>query len=670
MALFDYFPYTNLHELNLDWIVRAIKGFIGEADKHFDTIDEEVLYLKENFVALEEYVNNYFDSLDLVSVVNDKLEEMLDDGTIQALLSRAIPEVASMTGDYIGKPVLRHRINRYANLSDISGKSYFFQNIAINGDYAYIIKTSSDDSETYLSSYSLLTNTLLYEDLVADYPHGGPLYIKDGLMYSICTKTNELFKWDLTNPAHPSLIGHTPTQLPDNSAIVGWNGANWIIKSGYGFYSCSSEFTNPSLLFTIDYKGVMQDIYLDPVTQLIYILTVQPQTIQVYDSIDGSLYTTMNIPNIINYIGVSEVEGIHVEDGSIYVGAGNVVGFNGSLKSEIIVFKMDLRNKIDYKAIYNMGGMREVRINYNMGACDFFFNPNTFVAVVKYIEDAQNLSKECNATYIEFDTDYPESFHIYANADYNFNNKNVGAIKVDEFVNCRIENFSKFTGNYFRFNGVSSQAQIYISYNAYCTFLNVPTTSVESGKYRVWCNRGTVKIEDPNIPNEIVNSFILVKATLLTAGLVGNYIMASKSIIICKALLRTASYNNQFISDDTVLLGRFRRSGSGDRWNLNTITQVAYPYQMMIKPNPASHNVITTINELPVYITSDTPTTINLKYYTTQTNSWVNVPITITRETNEVPAGVISRTEGFTYYLYSLTTEQSLPSLLCTAEFN
>lgn len=32
MGLFNHFPYTNLHELNLDWILRVLKQMCGEID--------------------------------------------------------------------------------------------------------------------------------------------------------------------------------------------------------------------------------------------------------------------------------------------------------------------------------------------------------------------------------------------------------------------------------------------------------------------------------------------------------------------------------------------------------------------------------------------------------------------------------------------------------------
>ena len=40
MGMFDHFPYTNFHELNLDWIISAVKELLIEVDS-LDSWKEE-----------------------------------------------------------------------------------------------------------------------------------------------------------------------------------------------------------------------------------------------------------------------------------------------------------------------------------------------------------------------------------------------------------------------------------------------------------------------------------------------------------------------------------------------------------------------------------------------------------------------------------------------------
>ena len=69
---FEQFPYSNFHDLNLDWIIsevkKAIEGFKALSAKtdDFETTLNNAL----------EYINNYFKNLDVQEEINNKLEEM------------------------------------------------------------------------------------------------------------------------------------------------------------------------------------------------------------------------------------------------------------------------------------------------------------------------------------------------------------------------------------------------------------------------------------------------------------------------------------------------------------------------------------------------------------------------------------------------------------------
>ena len=58
MAIFRKFPYTNYHDLNLDWIIEQVKLYIAKCD-----------ILELDFKELKEYV----DSLDIQEAVDNKL---------------------------------------------------------------------------------------------------------------------------------------------------------------------------------------------------------------------------------------------------------------------------------------------------------------------------------------------------------------------------------------------------------------------------------------------------------------------------------------------------------------------------------------------------------------------------------------------------------------------
>lgn len=93
MGLFEQFPYTNFHELNLDWFLNTFRGLL-------DTWEEqkvEFADLKEAFAALRSYVASYFDNLDVQAEINEKLDSMAEDGSLAAILN---PLLVDFKADY------------------------------------------------------------------------------------------------------------------------------------------------------------------------------------------------------------------------------------------------------------------------------------------------------------------------------------------------------------------------------------------------------------------------------------------------------------------------------------------------------------------------------------------------------------------------------------------
>lgn len=83
MGLFETFPYTNFHELNLDKLIQIILKYKEDVERQGRKIEE----LDKEFKDLKAYVINYFDNLDIQEEVNNKLDEMLADGTLEEIIN-------------------------------------------------------------------------------------------------------------------------------------------------------------------------------------------------------------------------------------------------------------------------------------------------------------------------------------------------------------------------------------------------------------------------------------------------------------------------------------------------------------------------------------------------------------------------------------------------------
>lgn len=76
MALYEQFPYTNFHEMNLDWIVKAML----EALKDYEKLSEET---KEQIAELENIIN---------TEIVQYIEQYVDDHLAQFVLTASYDE--------------------------------------------------------------------------------------------------------------------------------------------------------------------------------------------------------------------------------------------------------------------------------------------------------------------------------------------------------------------------------------------------------------------------------------------------------------------------------------------------------------------------------------------------------------------------------------------------
>lgn len=85
---FEVFPYTNFHELNLDWLIKEWKDTKNILNVELSDLQD-----------LKEYINNYFDNLDVQEEINNKIDEMYNNGELQNLLTKINSGVAIYLGN-------------------------------------------------------------------------------------------------------------------------------------------------------------------------------------------------------------------------------------------------------------------------------------------------------------------------------------------------------------------------------------------------------------------------------------------------------------------------------------------------------------------------------------------------------------------------------------------
>lgn len=72
-----------------------VVDYLNKTMEDVDTLHDDVENLHSAYVQLQEYVNTYFDNLDVQEEINNKLNDMAQDGTLNALVSPFIPDAVS-----------------------------------------------------------------------------------------------------------------------------------------------------------------------------------------------------------------------------------------------------------------------------------------------------------------------------------------------------------------------------------------------------------------------------------------------------------------------------------------------------------------------------------------------------------------------------------------------
>lgn len=143
MAVYDNFPYTDFHELNLDWVITTVKNCVDLSGK-----------TAEEMADLKSYVTNYFDNLDIQEEVNNKLEDMADSGELVNIIAQYL-QMASIIA-YDTKASLKASADLTENMTVIT-----------------IGKTSWDDGYTALYKIKPVGSYVVDDDKIlalANYP--------------------------------------------------------------------------------------------------------------------------------------------------------------------------------------------------------------------------------------------------------------------------------------------------------------------------------------------------------------------------------------------------------------------------------------------------------------------------------------------------------------------
>lgn len=247
MALFENFPYTNLHDLNLDWVLSTIRKLIAEWAAYQEAMNKNFRDLEEAFISLRQYVMDYFDNLDLTEVITEvvenTLQEMMEDGSLDRILGEYIKNIGG--SGKISVNLLAEYLTDTKQTNSWYSSSEHFEHapqgmcyIGNNRVVLYVQTKPDAENMGVFICIDMSTGTILWKsDRIKCY-HGNTLAYKDGYIYAAgavevvkvgdseqLVANHNIFKVDINSP---SLIRETYTVLGQNIAIDDVTGAFYV----------------------------------------------------------------------------------------------------------------------------------------------------------------------------------------------------------------------------------------------------------------------------------------------------------------------------------------------------------------------------------------------------------------------------------------------------------
>lgn len=86
MGFFEQFPYTNFHQLNLDWLLNVAK----DHDSNIKKLDGDIAEISAENERFRNEIRNYVSNLDIPAIVGDKLTDMLESGEFADIVESSV----------------------------------------------------------------------------------------------------------------------------------------------------------------------------------------------------------------------------------------------------------------------------------------------------------------------------------------------------------------------------------------------------------------------------------------------------------------------------------------------------------------------------------------------------------------------------------------------------
>lgn len=317
MAIFDNFPYTNFHELNLDWFIRELKTALKKWEDQYIEIKHWYDTYTDDFDALKKWCEDYFENLDIDAEMQAKIDDVLSDMIINGTFDRLVKEVVDENLN--DSPVWGYEPFYYYPVAsgNYSGtdEASFLQSIATDGVYTWLFFSKSSPGTIRIDKYRNSDKTRVATASVAGGYHANGADYYDGTLYVATLDSNEILEID------PDSLQITATHtFPIGFRCVSFNNdGSCYAMSGNALYRVSLIDDSYSLIGTYALNvntwqaGCVRNGY-------IYEASSNPRAIYKIDMSTGKVVRSYPIPRYVDMYCTGEIEAVTEDrDGNFYI---------------------------------------------------------------------------------------------------------------------------------------------------------------------------------------------------------------------------------------------------------------------------------------------------------------------------------------------------------------
>lgn len=162
-------------------LLSKVVSYINTSIDNINATNENVQKLYDAYVLLEDYVNGYFDSADFQLFVDNKLDEMAQDGTLSAMVDEYLQDI---TSDIL----FRNDVNKEFTLNTVKLGMFDhdtaqIQGMTTDGVRLYACGTSGDTTQLIIYEINPETLVRTIHPVAGVYGHGNSADYCNGKIY-------------------------------------------------------------------------------------------------------------------------------------------------------------------------------------------------------------------------------------------------------------------------------------------------------------------------------------------------------------------------------------------------------------------------------------------------------------------------------------------------------